>query len=144
MDQAKVSAVLDWPTPTTVKEVQAFLGFANFYRRFIEGYSKVAQPLTELTRKDLTFEWTNKAEDAFQELKAKFTEAPILVTFDPARKIVLETDASDFAIGACLSQPDDRGKHKPVAYYSRKMSPAELNYDIHDKELLAIVEAFRQ
>ncbi|KFY06363.1 hypothetical protein V491_08680, partial [Pseudogymnoascus sp. VKM F-3775] len=96
------------------------------------------------TNHDLMFEWTDKAEDAFQELKAKFTEAPILVTFDPMRKIVLETDASDFAIGACLSQPDDKGKHKPVAYYSRKMSPAELNYDIHDKELLAIVEAFRQ
>ncbi|KFY29935.1 hypothetical protein V493_02205 [Pseudogymnoascus sp. VKM F-4281 (FW-2241)] len=83
MDPKKVSAVLDWPTPTTVKEVQAFLGFANFYRRFIAGYSKVAQPLTELTKKDLAFNWTDKAEAAFQELKTKFTEAPILATFDP-------------------------------------------------------------
>ncbi|KFY82311.1 hypothetical protein V498_08625, partial [Pseudogymnoascus sp. VKM F-4517 (FW-2822)] len=102
MDQAKVKAVLEWPTPTTVKEVQAFLGFANFYRRFIAGYSKVAQPLTELTRKDLAFEWTAKAEAAFQELKTKFTEAPILATFDPAKKIILETDSSDFAIGASI------------------------------------------
>jgi hypothetical protein len=144
MDQAKVTAVLEWPTPTTVKEVQAFLGFANFYRRFIAGYSKVAQPLTELTRKDLVFKWTDKAEAAFQELKTKFTEAPILATFDPAKKIILETDSSDFAIGACLNQPDENGKFKPIAYYSRKLSPAELNYDIHDKELLAIVVAFEQ
>jgi hypothetical protein len=144
MDQAKVSAVTDWPTPTMVKEVQAFLGFANFYRRFIEGYSKVAQPLTELTRKDLKFEWTPKAGSAFQELKRRFTEAPILATFDPSKKIVLETDSSDFAIGACLNQPDENGKFKPIAYYSRKLSPAELNYDIHDKELLAIVVAFEQ
>ena len=144
MDQAKVTAVLEWPTPTTVKEVQAFLGFANFYRRFIAGYSKVAQPLTELTRKDLAFEWTSKAEAAFRELKTKFTEAPILATFDPTKKIILETDSSDFAIGACLNQPDENGKFKPIAYYSRKLSPAELNYDIHDKELLAIVVAFEQ
>ncbi|KFY79714.1 hypothetical protein V498_08911 [Pseudogymnoascus sp. VKM F-4517 (FW-2822)] len=118
MDQAKVTAVLEWPTLTTVKEVQAFLGFANFYRRFIAGYSK--------------------------ELKTKFTEAPILATFDPAKKIILETDSSDFAIGACLNQLDENGKFKPIAYYSRKLSPAELNYDIYDKELLAIVVAFEQ
>jgi hypothetical protein len=90
------------------------------------------------------FKWTDKAEVAFQELKTKFTEAPILATFDPAKKIVLETDASDFAIRACLNQPDENGKFKPIAYYSRKLSPAELNYDIHDKELLAIVIAFEQ
>ena len=74
----------------------------------------------------------------------KFTEAPILVIFDPAKKIVLETDSSDFAIGAYLSQPGDTSKLQPVAYYSRKMTSAELNYDIHNKELLAVVEAFRQ
>ena len=90
------------------------------------------------------FKWTDKAEAAFQELKMKFTEAPILVTFDPAKKIVLETDSSDFAIGVCLSQPDEKSKLRPVAYHSRKLSPAELNYDIHDKELLAIIAAAEQ
>ena len=109
---------------TTVKEVQAFLGFANFYRRFIKNYSKVAQPLTELTKKfvvetdasefadkailkqtnqSTTFKWTTGAEVAFKELKERFTNAPILATFNPSKKIILETDSSDFAIGACLS-----------------------------------------
>jgi hypothetical protein len=144
MDPAKVEAVLSWPEPKTVTEVQAFLGFANFYRRFIEGYSKIAKPLTELTKKDQSFSWDKEAQHAFDTLKGRFTTAPILVTFDPERQIILETDASDFAIGACLGQLDEQGKLRPVAYYSRKLSPAELNYDVHDKELLAIVVAFEQ
>lgn len=144
MSPDKVQAVLEWPIPTTVKEVQAFLGFANFYRRFIAQYSAVAKPLTELTKKDQGFHWTNEAQRAFEDLKKRFTTAPILATFDPAQKIILETDASDFAIGACLGQLTEQGKLRPVAYYSRKLSPAELNYDVHDKELLAIVVAFEQ
>jgi hypothetical protein len=144
MDPAKIGAVLEWPAPKTVREVQAFLGFANFYRRFIASYSRIAKPLTELTKKDQEFNWNKEAQDAFDALKTCFTTAPILATFDPERHIVLETDASDFAIGACLGQLDEQGKLKPVAYYSRKMTPAELNYDIHDKELLAIVVAFEQ
>ena len=144
MDPRKVTAVLEWPTPTTIKEVQAFLGFANFYRRFIEGYSKIAGPLSELTKKDQGFQWSSKAREAFDNLKKKFTTAPILATFDPKQRIILETDASDFAIGACLGQLTDQGKLRPVAYYSRKLTPAELNYDVHDKELLAIVVAFQQ
>jgi hypothetical protein len=136
--------VLDWPKPSTVREVQAFLGFANFYRRFIEGYSRIAKPLTELTRKDQASVWTKEAEQAFLELKGRFTGAPILCMFDPEKRIILEPDASGYAIGACLSQPDEQGKLRPNAYHSRKLAPAELNYEIHDKELLAIVEAFKQ
>jgi hypothetical protein len=144
IDPIKVNAVLTWPRPTTVKEVQSFLGFANFYRRFIQGYSAIAKPLSELTKKDIKFEWTEEATKAFEELKSRFTTAPILTTFDPERQIILETDALDFAIGVCLGQLDEAGKLKPVAYYLRKMTPAELNYDIYDKELLAIVVAFEQ
>jgi len=143
MDPGKVDAVVSWPTPTTVKEVQAFLGFANFYRRFIINYSDVAQPLTWLTKKDQEYVWTDAAQKAFEELKTRFTTAPVLATHDPELPMVLETDASDFAVGACLSQKHD-GKLQPVAYYSRKMTPAELNYDVHDKELLAIVVACKQ
>jgi hypothetical protein len=126
-----------------VKEVQSFLGFANFYRQFIKDYSKIAAPLTNLTKKDQAFEWNLEAEKAFQELKTSFSTEPILVIFDPKKPVTVETDASDKAIGACLSQPDDKAKLRPVAYLSRKMALAELNYEVHDKELLAIVEAFR-
>ncbi|KAM0717753.1 hypothetical protein Q7P37_006085 [Cladosporium fusiforme] len=143
MDQKKIEAVTSWPKPTTVKEVQSFLGFANFYRQFIQDYSKITAPLTHMTRKDQGYEWTAEAEAAFQELKTRFSTGPILVIYDPTKSVTVETDASDYAIGACLSQPDEKRKLRPVAYLSRKMTPAKLNYEIHDKELLAIVEAFR-
>ncbi|KAM0712543.1 hypothetical protein Q7P37_011640 [Cladosporium fusiforme] len=143
MDKGKIEAVTSWPKPTTVKEVQSFLGFANFYRQFIQDYSRITTPLTQMTKKDQGYEWTAEAEAAFQELKTRFSTGPILVIYDPTKSVTVETDASDYAIGACLSQPDEKGKLRPVAYLSRKMTPAELNYEIHDKELLAIVEAFR-
>jgi hypothetical protein len=144
MDPSKVEAVQKWPRPQNVTEVQEFLGFANFYRRFIKGYSGMATPLTNLTKKDKAFLWTENEQFAFDELKRRFTVAPILAIFDPDRAIVVETDASDYAVGACISQIGDDGKLHPVAFYSRKMSPAEANYDIHDKELLAIVAAFQE
>jgi len=105
MDPSKVSAILEWEPPTCVKEVQSFLGLANYYRRFIKGYSGIATALTNLTRKDTKFEWTETAQAAFDQLKQAFTTAPILLTFDPEKPITVETDASDYAIGAVLSQP---------------------------------------
>jgi hypothetical protein len=143
MDPKKVEAVVNWPQPKNVTEVQEFMGFANFYRRFIKGYSGVATPLTNLTKKDKSFSWTGDEQFAFEELKRRFTEAPILAIFDPEQPIIVETDASDYAIGACISQIGKDGKIHPIAFLSRKMSPAESNYDIHDKELLAIVAAFQ-
>jgi len=145
MSKDKVKAVLEWKQPTTIKEVQSFLGFVNFYRRFIKGYSGITTPLTTLTRKDQgSFEWTAKAQESFDTLKQAVAEEPILLTFDPEKEIIVETDSSDFAIGAVLSQPGQNGKYQPIAFYSRKLSPAELNYEIYDKELLAIVDAFRE
>lgn len=144
MDPAKIKSILEWPIPKTVKEVQSFLGFGNYYRRFIKGYSQIVAALTRLTRKDEPFKWTEKQQTAFEALQERFTQAPVLITFDPEKQITVETDASDFAIGACLSQPDESNKLHPVAFYSRTMSPAELNYEIHDKELLAIVASFKQ
>ena len=142
MDPAKVQMVLDWLEPRKVKDVQAFLGFANFYRRFISDYSAITVPLTRLTRKDVAWDFNDKARSAFNALKAKFTSAPILSHFVPGRPIILETDASDYAIAAVLSQETDDGVH-PVAFHSRTLSAPERNYDTHDKELLAIFEAFR-
>jgi len=143
MDTKKVSVVKEWPTPTNVKEVQSFLGFANFYRRFIANYSRITAPLTALTTKETPFVWDKAQQGAFEELKQRFTDQPILLVFDPDKPITVETDASDAALGACLSQPGPSGRLQPVAYHSRKLSGAELRYDVHDKELLAIVDAYK-
>jgi len=145
MSDDKLQAVLHWKTPESLTEVQSFLGFANFYRRFILNYSWVARPLTELTKKEQGKEWAwnQEAEAAFRELKNRFTTAPVLAHFDPREPVIIETDASDFALGAVLSQRNKEGHLHPVALHSRKFQPAEINYEIHDKELLAIVDAFK-
>jgi hypothetical protein len=142
LDPDKIKSIWQWPQPKTVRDVQAFLGLANYNRKFIENYSKIATPLTELTKKDIRFQWTSKQEQAFHQLKLACQKAPVLRMFDPKKPLILETDASDYAIGACATQ-EHNGKRHPIAYYSRKMSLAEQNYDIHDKELLAIVLALQ-
>ncbi|KAH0604494.1 uncharacterized protein H6S33_006871, partial [Morchella sextelata] len=138
MDPKKVVDVLEWSTPRNLHDVQVFLGFANFYRRFILKYSKIVAPLTALTKKNIKFEWTDERDEAFQTLKKMFTTAPILMHFDPDRKIVVETDASDYISAGILSQRDDEGILHPVAFFSKKHCPAECNYEIYDKELLAV------
>jgi len=143
MAKNKVEAVLDWKTPKSLTEVQSFLGFANFYRRFIQDYSRIVRPLTELTKKSEKWEWNHEAEAAFKELKHRFTSAPVLAHFDTQKPVIIETNTWDFAIGAVLSQRDGENRLHPVAIHSRKFQPAEINYEIHDKELLAIVDAFK-
>ena len=144
MDPTKIRAITAWEPPHTLHAVQSFLGFANFYRRFIKGFSRVVLPLTALTRKTgkSPFLWGTAAQEAFESLKKAFTTAPILRHADPTLPFVLETDASDFALGAVLSQSGDDGLLHPVAYHSRKFTAAEINYEIYDKELLAIVDSF--
>jgi RNase H-like domain found in reverse transcriptase/Integrase zinc binding domain/Chromo (CHRromatin Organisation MOdifier) domain/Integrase core domain len=127
-----------------VRDLQVFLGFANFYRRFIRGYSQVAGPLTRLLQKDRPFAFDEAARQTFRQLKTAFTSAPVLAHFHPDRPSTLETDASDYAIAAVLSQPDANNILHPVAFYSRKLTPAELNYEIHDKEMLAIIVAVKE
>jgi len=143
MSTDKVDAVLSWKAPNSLTGVQSFLGFANFYRRFIQDYSWIARPLTELTKKTGKWAWNEEAGKAFEELKQRFTTAPVLAHFDPAKPVIIETDASDFAIGAVLSQRNEENRLHPVEFHSRKFQPAEINYEIHDKELLAIVDAFK-
>jgi transposase InsO family protein len=140
MSPEKIKVVKEWPTPTTVKEVQAFIGFANFNRQFIKNFSKIAIPLTELTKKENPFNWTEKHDKAFDTLKQACIEPPVLVAFRNGEPLRFETDASDLAIGMCAKQERD-GKWHPIAYHSRKFTSAEENYDVHDKELLAIVVA---
>jgi hypothetical protein len=144
MSEEKVKGVLEWRSPASLVETQAFLGFANFYRRFIKDYSRVARPITELTKKSAKdWKWTPEAEQAFTELKNRFTSAPILAHFDPEQPVIVETDASDFALGSILSQRNKENRLHPVAFHSRKFTSAEINYEIHDKELLAIVDSFK-
>jgi len=144
MDPSKVETVKAWPPPENLRDVRLFLGFANFYRRFIKGHSKVVEPLTWLTRKGQLLQWEKNQQKAFDGLKTSFTTAPILCRFDHDRNIVLETDASDFVYIAILSQYDDDGILHPLAFFSKKHSPAECNYEIYDKELMAIVRAFEE
>jgi hypothetical protein len=144
MDPSKVSAITSWPAPQSVHDIQVFIGFANFYRRFIENYSKIILPLTSLLKKNVDFSWTNLSQKAFEYLKLRFTTFPILRHFDPHRPSIIETDASDFAIACIISQRDDKGVLHPIAFYSRKLSSAEINYEIYDKEMLAIVTAFKE
>jgi hypothetical protein len=140
MDPAKVNSVLAWPAPQSVHDIQVFLGFANFYRRFIEGFSRIVTPITALLKKRIPFRWTKAAQDGFDKLKSSFTTAPILRHFDPNRPAIIEADSSDYAAGGVLSQRDEDGKLHPCAFYSRKYNATELNYEIYDKEMLAVVE----
>ena len=144
MDPSKVQTVLNWQIPRSVRDVQCFLGFANFYRKFIKNYSNIVMPLTEMTRKNKPFTWSSSAAKAFENLKRAFTSAPILLHADLEKPFIIEADASDFAIGSILSQVGDDGKLHPIAFHSRKFEAAEINYEIHDKELLAIIDSFEQ
>jgi hypothetical protein len=143
MDENKVKVIQEWPVPRKVKDIQSFLGFANFYRRFIHDYSKITTPLTRLTRKGVPWIWNDDCQSSFEELKRSFTSAPILTHWDPHLPIVVETDASDYALAAIISTYVEGDIH-PIAFHSRTFNSAELNYDVHDKELLAIFEAFQK
>jgi hypothetical protein len=138
MDPSKVQTIQDWPEPRKVKDIQYFLGFANFYRRFISDYSDIVVPLTRLTRKGVPWNFSDAARHSFNKLKSAFTSAPILSHWIPDKLLIVETDASDYALGAILSIQLDSGEIHPVAFHSRTFTPPELNYDTHDKELLAL------
>jgi transposase InsO family protein len=142
MDPIKVAGVADWPAPATKKEVQSFLGFTNFYRRFIQDFSYHARPLFDLTKKDAKWIWSEEEQSAFDTLKRLITSAPILSSPDNSRPFRIEADSSDFATGAVLSQQSaDDDKWHPVAFLSKSLSAVERNYEIHDKEMLAIIRA---
>uniref|UniRef100_A0A3P9HSL7 Gypsy retrotransposon integrase-like protein 1 n=1 Tax=Oryzias latipes TaxID=8090 RepID=A0A3P9HSL7_ORYLA len=144
-DPAKITAVTSWEPPKSRKQLQRFLGFANFYRRFIRNYSSIAAPLTQLTSINTPFIWTSEAQSAFDKLKNLFTTAPILIQPDPRRQFIVEVDASDSGVGAVLSQREiNTGKLKPCAFFSRKLSAAERNYDVGNRELLAIKLALEE
>ena len=142
-DPAKIEKVAGWPIPTSTKEVQRFLGFASYYRRFIREFSQIAKPLHHLSEKKVPFAWTAECHRAFEQLKEKLVTTPILAYPDFNRPFILDTDASDIGIGAVLSQRDEERRERVVAYASRTLSKAERKYCVTRRELLAVV-AFTQ
>jgi len=145
MDEEKLSGVLEWPVPTKVKQVQAFLGFANFYHRFIENFAKMSKPFSNLTKKDCTWNWGVEQQNAFEALKKAFTMAPVLRIPNDEDPFKLSTNTSDFATGAVLSQKDmQTNLWYPVAFFSKSLDVHKRNYEIYDKELLAVIRELEE
>jgi len=141
MEKEKVQGVIEWPVPKSMKDVQKFLRLANYYRRFIKDFSKIARLLHEMTGKKNKWSWRERQQMAFEELKKRFTTEP-----DLDKEMRVEADVSDFAIGGVLSMKCEDEKWRPVAYIFKSLNEAERNYEIHDKEMLAIIwclEAWR-
>jgi hypothetical protein len=142
MDPVKVAGIAEWPEPSNKREVQSFLGFANFYRRFIKDFSHHARPLFNLTKNERKWQWGSSEASAFRKLKDLVTSAPVLTIPADDQPFRIEADSSDYATGAVLSQLSaEDGKWHPVAFYSKSLSETERNYEIHDKEMLAIIRA---
>ena len=143
VDPEKIQKVQKFPNLQTVRDIKSFVALCSYYRRFIKDFAKIARPLTNLTRKDLPFEWGPEQEDAFNELKIRLTTPPVLAHYDPKKETQLRVDASGHGLGAILLQKSDNGYH-PIAFASRILRGAELNYPVSDKECLAIVWAVQK
>jgi hypothetical protein len=132
MDPTKLAGIRDWPAPTNVKGVRSFLGFGNFYRRFIGHFAEVARLLNALTKKDQVFNWTTECQEAFEALKRKFSETPVLLMPDTEKPFTIESDASKFTSGAVLRQQDINGDWHPCGYISHSFNQTERNYEIYN------------
>jgi hypothetical protein len=144
MEEAKVDRVKDWKPPCNVTQVRCFLGFTGYYHYFIKGYSQIARPLLELMKKGTPWHWDDPQQKAFETLKDKMCEKPVLANPDPKKTFYLQTDVSTSRAGAVLSQEADRTKkRRPIAYFSCTYSPVEANYDIYEKEFLAVIKAIQ-
>src|SRR5258705_4100526 len=141
MDLMNVCGVKEWPTPMKVKEVQSFLGFVNFYQKFIHNFSDIACPLYALTHKTQQWVWGSPEQEAFDALKKAVTSAPILTFPSQSSCFCLKCNASNFATRVVLSQVQADGMHQPIAFMSKGFSDVECNYQIHDKEMLALMHA---
>ena len=143
VDPDKISVIENWWLPTTVKGTQSFLGFCNFYRRFIRDYGIIVRPIVNLTKTRVRFVWTQACQDSFQKLKSMLTSAPILQYYSEDLETCIETDVSDSIVARVLSQK--YGKDwLPVTFFSKTINPAEYNYQIYDKEILAIVRSLEE
>ena len=144
MDPTKLKAVKQWEPPTSVKVVRSFIGFCNFYWKFIPNFSALTHPLHDLTKKGVTFQWGKEQSNMFVKLKEIFLSVPVIKMLDMTKHFFLMTDASLMASGGVLIQKDSNGDYHPCAYHSATFSPAERNYDIYDRELLAVIQALKE
>ena len=140
MEKEKVQRVVEWPVPKSVKDIQKFLGLANYYRWFVKDFAKIAKLLYEMMRKEMKWNWEERQQKAFEELKERFTTEPVLVTPDLDKEMRVKADVSDFATGGVLSMKCEDERWRPVAYISKSLNEAERNYEIHNKEMLAIIQ----
>ncbi|XP_065365361.1 uncharacterized protein LOC135958385 [Calliphora vicina] len=143
-DPEKIESILKWPVPKNIKQVRGFLGLAGWYRRFIENFSTVVFPITEVLSTKRKYQWTESAQTAFDTIKTMLTTAPVLSNPDFSQKFYLHCDASDYGIGAVLVQLDKEGCEKPIAYMSKKLNTAQRNYSVTERECLAAVEAIQK
>jgi hypothetical protein len=143
MAKDKVQTILNWLELWKVKDIQSFLGFANFYCWFIYGYSEITTPLTRLTRKNAPWNFNSKCCAAFDKLKEEFTHAPLLTHWVPDSQIVVKMDALDYGLATVLFIHSSNSEIHSITFHSHSFNPTELNYDTHDKELLMIFEAFK-
>jgi len=139
MQKEKVKGVLNWLAPQNIKEVQKFLGLANYYRRFIKDFTRLAAPLHVLVKKEQKWKWKREQEEAFEKLKMVFTIEPVLAIPDINKEMRVETDASDYAMGEVLLTKYEDGKWRLVVFISKSLNATEQNYEIHDKEMLAVI-----
>ena len=139
MEKEKVQGVIEWLVPRSVKDVQKFLGLANYYRWFVKDFAKIAKPLYKITRKENKWSWGERQQKTFEELKERFTTEPVLVTPDLDKEMRVEVDASDFATGGVLLMKCKDKRWRPVAYIFKSLNEVERNYEIHDKKMLAII-----
>jgi len=139
MQKEKVEGVLNWLAPRNIKEMQKFLGLANYYRRFIKNFAKIAALLYVLVRKEQRWKWEREQKKAFGKLKVVFITEPVLAIPEINREMRVEADASDYATGGVLSTKCENGKWRPVAFISKLLNATERNYEIHNKEILAVI-----
>ena len=141
IDPSRVEKVLNYPKPRNVKELATFIGMASYFSKHIEGYASKAACLNELRKKRSKFIWTKECEDSFNQLRLDLANPPILRLADFSKRFKLQTDASNKAVGACLLQEDEEGTYLPIAYYSRKFTPAEYMCNVYEKECMSIIYA---
>ena len=144
VDPVKTAAIWKWQPRQNIKGIQEFMGFCNFYWRFIEEFSRTAKPLYDRMKKGISWEWGQKEQNAFNKLRRKLCSTPVLTYCEPGRKLMIKTDASKYICSGRLAQQGEDGTWKLIAYRSKTMEPAECNYDVHDNELLAIVQALKE